>query len=129
MKAPSKPCAAPGCRRLTVAGRSYCDACAPKREQARQAQLDATRRSASKRGYDRRWRKIAKATLAREPLCRRCAGLGVLTRATDVDHIVPKAQGGTDQDDNLQPLCHACHSGKTWMQSGPGATRMSKVGR
>jgi 5-methylcytosine-specific restriction endonuclease McrA len=29
-----------------------------------------------------------------------------------VDHKIPKAWGGTDQLDNLQPLCEACNRGK-----------------
>ena len=29
-----------------------------------------------------------------------------------VDHIVPKSQGGTDHEDNLQLLCGACNSTK-----------------
>jgi 5-methylcytosine-specific restriction protein A len=33
--------------------------------------------------------------------------------ATHVDHIKPKAHGGTDDDDNLESLCAACHRAKT----------------
>ncbi|WP_366141808.1 HNH endonuclease signature motif containing protein, partial [Propionivibrio sp.] len=38
------------------------------------------------------------------------------TPATDVDHIVPIRRGGTNKHENLQPLCHACHSRKTATQ-------------
>ncbi len=31
----------------------------------------------------------------------------------DVDHILALERGGTDDDDNLQLLCNACHSKKT----------------
>jgi len=34
-------------------------------------------------------------------------------RATDVDHIVPKVHGGTDDTSNLQSLCAAHHRLKT----------------
>lgn len=35
------------------------------------------------------------------------------TPATEVDHIKPKAKGGTEDDDNLQAICHTCHVDKT----------------
>ncbi len=33
--------------------------------------------------------------------------------STEVDHIVPKAEGGGDDDDNLRDLCKPCHNVKT----------------
>jgi 5-methylcytosine-specific restriction protein A len=33
--------------------------------------------------------------------------------AQHVDHILPKNDGGTDEWENLQALCHSCHSKKT----------------
>jgi 5-methylcytosine-specific restriction protein A len=39
------------------------------------------------------------------------------TPATQVDHIKPKAKGGTDDDDNLQSICHDCHTEKTRIES------------
>lgn len=39
-------------------------------------------------------------------------------RPTDeVDHILPKSQGGTDDRMNLQGLCRHCHSAKTMRES------------
>jgi 5-methylcytosine-specific restriction protein A len=43
-----------------------------------------------------------------EPLCRRCG-----EAASQVDHIVPLRKGGTNSEENLQSLCHSCHSRKT----------------
>ena len=43
---------------------------------------------------------------------------GRIVPATDVDHIVARADGGTDDRSNLQPLCHACHSRKTVRENG-----------
>ena len=37
--------------------------------------------------------------------------------AVAVDHIVPKAEGGTDADENLQAICKACHKLKTENES------------
>ena len=31
----------------------------------------------------------------------------------DIDHIIPLARGGTEDDDNLQALCPGCHRKKT----------------
>ncbi|WP_345945876.1 HNH endonuclease [Psychrobacter sp. Ps4] len=33
--------------------------------------------------------------------------------ATDVDHIINKAKGGSDEPSNLQSLCRKCHLSKT----------------
>ena len=33
--------------------------------------------------------------------------------STEVDHVVPKACGGTDDPSNLQGSCRKCHSAKT----------------
>ena len=63
------------------------------------------------RGYDRRWRKLRLLVLSDEPLCRMCREIGRTRLATVVDHIRPKRDGGTDERDNLQPLCKPCHDG------------------
>ena len=42
-------------------------------------------------------------------MCRMCER----AIATEVDHIKRKADGGTDDIDNLQGLCHDCHKAKT----------------
>jgi 5-methylcytosine-specific restriction protein A len=41
--------------------------------------------------------------------CQRCKRAGQLTQATEVDHIIPVAAGGTDDDGNLEAICHDCH--------------------
>jgi len=75
------------------------------------------RPSAARRGYGSRWRKLRLMQLRRYPLCQ---WPGCNKPATDVDHIVPRASGGTDDADNLQSLCHAHHSVKTATQDGGG---------
>lgn len=50
-------------------------------------------------------------------LCQPCRRDGRVTPATEVDHIVPKAEGGTDSHDNLQAICTACHREKTQQEA------------
>jgi 5-methylcytosine-specific restriction enzyme A len=104
------PCAAPGCTMLVQSG-AYCIA----------HRLPATddRPTAHQRGYGAVWQRTRLAHLRREPLCRDPYHLHPeqLIPATDVDHIVPRTQGGSDRADNLQSLCHSCHSHKTNLQS------------
>lgn len=112
---PRRPCSHPGCAELVDQGR-----CAKHQhyQQQQRQQYDQYRGSAHERGYGAAWRKLRARILKREPLCRHCAARGVTTVATDVDHIIPKSQGGTDDESNLQPLCHACHSAKTAREDG-----------
>jgi hypothetical protein len=63
------------------------------------------------------WAALAAACLAREPFCRECGAL-----ATDADHLIPRAQGGTDTLDNLQSLCARHHAQKTGRAGGQAAS-------
>lgn len=56
-------------------------------------------------------------------LCRACLKQGRVTLARDVDHIIPKAEGGTDQDTNLQALCKQCHADKSKAEAARGIER------
>ena len=70
--------------------------------------------SSKSRGYGYAWSKLRLKALERDKhLCQMCLKRGIFTTATDVDHIVPLAQGGTDTMENLQSLCHECHKQKT----------------
>lgn len=51
-------------------------------------------------------------------LCQPCLKEGRVTAANAVDHIVQKAAGGTDDLDNLQAICRACHLDKTMTDNG-----------
>ena len=78
--------------------------------EARQKIYNTKRGSASKRGYDHQWHKVAKLVRASEPICRHCKK----NVAEMVDHIVPLSKGGERLAlDNLQPLCNSCHRTKT----------------
>jgi 5-methylcytosine-specific restriction protein A len=50
------------------------------------------------------------AFLSEHPLCAHCLACGIVVPATDVHHLVPRRDGGSDEESNLQALCHACHS-------------------
>lgn len=114
---PLRICRHAGCTTLTRDAYGLCPLHAEQAEVARRA-LDRARGSAAARGYGSAWRKLRVEVLRSEPLCRECAKQGRAVQATDVDHIVPRALGGSDDRANLQPLCHACHSRKTARQDG-----------
>ena len=76
------------------------------------------RTSPSARGYGHAWRKIRASVLAGEPLCRECSRRGLCVAAAHVDHVVALERGGTNDRDNLMPLCHSCHSRKTVLSDG-----------
>jgi 5-methylcytosine-specific restriction protein A len=48
--------------------------------------------------------------LRRHRLCAECERHGRVTLATDVHHKIAKRDGGLDTAENLEPLCHSCHS-------------------
>jgi len=110
-KAP-RPCKQAGCHSLTSARDGYCESHhAPHGWKHRNSRHD--------RGYGSKWQKTRKAALARDShLCQACLRAGMVTPATDVDHITPKYLGGTDALDNLQCLCRECHKTKTAADKG-----------
>lgn len=77
-----------------------------------------SRPSAHRRGYGRNWQRLRAVVLNREPLCRLCRADGLTVAAEHVDHNVSLAEGGTNDEANLIPLCHSCHSKKTVERDG-----------
>ena len=72
----------------------------------------------TQRGYGAAWRLRRARQLLRHPVCQWVVTLPSTTcrlRATDVDHIVPKVHGGTDDASNLQSLCAGHHRIKSAM--------------
>lgn len=70
--------------------------------------------SRHERGYGAAWDRLRPIILARDHhLCQVCLAEGKLTTAKIVDHIKPKADGGTDDPDNLRTICAPHHKAKT----------------
>lgn len=88
-----------------------------------QAESDARRGTAASRGYGGRWQRLRLMFLRANPLCAHCLEAGRVSAATDVDHVLARRNGGTDDWDNLQPLCHSCHSRKTARENRGGERR------
>lgn len=93
---PPHPCNRPGCPKLTTA--RFCEAHAQYHEQQRG--------SASSRGFDHEWRtRTRPRILARDPFCRKCKR----KPSTQVHHVIARARGGSDDDENLEGWCRPCH--------------------
>ena len=119
-------CKFPGCFNPVPRGERFCakhlvigaqrDAEAEKK--AHQIRLQRRREkkgTSAERGYGYRWQVLRNRFLAQHPHCQECLKKGILTLATDVDHIVPhRGDSALLYDEtNLQSLCHECHSRKT----------------
>lgn len=100
-------CPRPGCPGLVRDG--VCSGCGPRRKLT-DADHDARRGNSAERGYGHRWRKLRLMFLRANPLCAQCQADGRVAAATDVHHIQAKRDGGADAWDNLEALCHSCHS-------------------
>lgn len=110
-KRPLKPCKHRGCNALVPGGASYCQA---HEKAGSNWKADAVRGNRHARGYGTAWDKIRRRILRRDSgLCQPCLQAGRVTPATAVDHVVSKARGGTDRDENLQAICRDCHAAKT----------------
>lgn len=115
---PLRPCRHPGCSALVRDG--YCGAHQPKRTDDRSEEAKSWHWMYR---TDKWLRELRPEQLLREPFCRECSRNGLRVRATDVDHIEPHRGDWSKFTDrnNLQSLCHACHSRKTaeemWQKS------------
>lgn len=102
------------------------------RKVARRPYRPAGRNSEARRlYYTAAWRRIRATHLAGSPLCVACMREGRPVNATDVDHVSPhKGKHHIFYDaNNLQSLCHACHSRKTATEDGGfGRVRHNEAG-
>ena len=67
-------------------------------------------------GYKGEYLKNRRQTLKEEPTCRICG----VRPSTTVDHIVSKAEGGSDARDNLRGACKICHDRRSQQQAAKG---------
>lgn len=120
-----KPCRAKQCSTLHRNRSGYCDDHA---DMATGWVRSHQGKTAAQRGYGKEWEVMRKETLESDGyLCRSCRANGIHTPATDVDHIVPKAQCGTDAATNRQSLCGACHSAKTLAERTRGGLKVESL--
>ncbi|PAP79794.1 hypothetical protein B1759_15030 [Rubrivirga sp. SAORIC476] len=117
-----RACQYPGCPASAERGAYSCAAHArPSHEPA------VARPSAASRGYDAKWRRVRAMFLRKHPVCvgtvegSRCG-----RPATEVDHITPLADGGTNEWANLQPFCKSCHSRKTAAENRGAGGRIAR---
>lgn len=108
-----RSCAVRACPNLIDVGK-YCDT-------HRQYQTHDSRRkndtARHKHEHTRRWQKLRLMYLRANPLCVDCKKKDKIVPATEVHHILPVSDGGTDSEENLQGLCKSCHSTKTRQDS------------
>jgi 5-methylcytosine-specific restriction enzyme A len=104
-QAAPRPCTYPGCGRLVHDGSGRCA--------AHPGRTWAKRIDAPKRITGRRLQRMRAALFARSPLCVHCEDRGLVVLATQRDHKVPLAEGGTDTPNNEQGLCDDCHREKS----------------
>ena len=101
---PKRPCAYPGCPELT--DQTYCE---KHRALARQ-QYDKYERDPNvHRTYGRAWKRIRDRYVHKHPLCEQCLKEGRYVAVEEVHHIVPLAEGGSNDESNLMSLCRSCH--------------------
>lgn len=101
-----KFCGNAECGALVPAGQRYCQEC--------EQPWKTSHPTRNSRSADAKWRKTVKFVLNRDR--RQCQIRYVGTcfgPASEVDHIIPVSQGGTDHPSNLQAVCRPCHLAKS----------------
>jgi 5-methylcytosine-specific restriction enzyme A len=107
---PKRPCLNCGVLHTNT---TRCDTCQATWDQTH----EQTRGSATARGYGSAYQKTARLVLAEHHrgwpgMCPGWQRPPHPSEDLTVDHIIPKARGGTDDRENLQVLCRPCNSTK-----------------
>lgn len=102
-------CRRNGCSRA-ISEPGYCEL----HKQFTSGWAESSKASNTVRGYGWSWRQLRNSIITKHAgLCQVCLKQDRVTLATEVDHILSKANGGTDEDNNLQAICKTCHRIKT----------------
>jgi 5-methylcytosine-specific restriction endonuclease McrA len=110
--APLRICASNGCPNRVRRG--YCERCRQARGLERRTQQPKVAGLYGRQidfYQSREWKALREEVRRDEPLCRHHAHCKGITE--QIDHIIPREQGGPDTRDNLAGLCASCHSAKT----------------
>lgn len=111
---PPRPCTKPGCAAYSVKQGRCADHPRP--------QWVKNNPNSGKYGWA--WSKKRDKILKRDGyLCQPCYRQHKFTEAKEVDHVVPKAAGGSERDSNLEAICHTCHKIKTRDEAQRGRGR------
>ena len=102
---PKKPCRYPGCCKLTH--QTYCEEHAKLVARNYDKYQRPTR---TKKSYGRAWQRARNHYIQLHPFCEMCLRSGRYTQATEVHHVLPISQDGTNAQENLMSLCKPCHS-------------------
>lgn len=91
---------------MTESSSGYC----AEHEKIQVKAYDKSRAIEHNQRYGSKWRKLRARFLKAHLLCEQCKSQGKYTMATEVHHIKPLSEGGTNDENNLMALCKSCHS-------------------
>jgi 5-methylcytosine-specific restriction protein A len=101
---------------------SYCDGCRQRLGLPTAASshwANWNRGTSTERGYGAVWRRLrAEVLRGAQYRCVPCRREGRFSVADEVHHIVARADGGSDELDNLEAICLACHRKRTASMAG-----------
>ena len=101
------PRACMDCGTRTAKGRTRCQPCLRKIRRKWDRASERRRRERTAEGAARRLRYAVNRDGA--ATCETCGGY-FAAMGIEIDHIVPLADGGTDSESNIRPLCLNCHA-------------------
>ena len=90
----------------------------PRAQRKAWAGTERTKRVRGRAGVEQRHR-----FLAEHPLCVECEKEGKTAAAVIVDHVIPLAEGGADDDGNKQGLCVPHDKAKSAAEAARGRAR------